>query len=280
LIGWLDGAQANHLRVEPGGPGFTLNVKAAAAERIPWLDTAYHDRFILHGAGYPDRYAAGLDEATHGIYSDDYIATEVLTGHPAMVSQPFSRDVVRKYWLLDGLMRALAGHRIESVEFVGGDIHRQHVRWSGGGEVWVNRGGTDWTVARSHKLPPYGFFATVPEANGAQRMAAIERDDAGVKESSRQASESYVNPRGRGVGYRLKKQSGSVVITPLPDSEAGVLTLPQGLDSGSAQVKQVAALDINGRVLKTIKLDAVNGQTSFRHERGVFAYRIEFAAAR
>ena len=101
LIGWLDGAQAQHLRIDPDtSRGFTLHVKAADAERIPWLDAAYHDRFILHGAGYPDRYAGELDPATHGIYSDDYIATEVLTGHPAMVANPFNRNVVRKYWLL------------------------------------------------------------------------------------------------------------------------------------------------------------------------------------
>lgn len=280
LIGWLDGAQANHLRIDANGSGFTLHIKAAAAERIPWLDAAYHERFILHGAGYPDRYAGGLDAATHGIYSDDYIATEVLTGHPAMVAQPFSRDVVRKYWLLDGLMRALAGRRIESVEFVGGDIHRQHVRWSGGAEVWVNRGSADWTVAGSRKLPPYGFFASVPGANGAEHTAAIERDGAGVKEWSRQASESYVNPRGRGVGYRLQRQSGSVLITPLPESEAGLLTLPPGLDFEPARVKQVAALDAEGHVLKTITMDTANGHMSFQHARGVFAYRVDVAAAK
>ena len=112
LIGALDGGQTNHLRVDTppeGEMGWTVwNIKVADAERIPWYDAAHHDCFVLHGAGYENRYAGGLDTAMHGIYSDDYITTEVLDGHPAMVSAPMSRDVVRKYWLLHDLMRSLA----------------------------------------------------------------------------------------------------------------------------------------------------------------------------
>ena len=130
LIGWLDGAQSNHLRVDAVTPSTTVwPVRAKDAERVPWLDAAHHDRFVLHGAGYESRYAGGLDTRVHGIYSDDYITTEVLTGHPAMAPAPFGRDVVRKYWLLHGLGRALALKRIEGVEFEGGNLHRQHVRW-------------------------------------------------------------------------------------------------------------------------------------------------------
>ena len=114
LIGYLDGAQANQLRVDPSAAApFTWRIRCKDAERIPWFDAAYHDRFILHGAGYPGRYEGGLDEATHGIYSDDYIATEVLTGRPAMVAHAFGRDVVRKYWLTHDLMRSLALRRID-----------------------------------------------------------------------------------------------------------------------------------------------------------------------
>ena len=39
---------------------------------------------FLHGAGYTDRYASGQDPRAHGVYSDDYITTEVMTGHPGM----------------------------------------------------------------------------------------------------------------------------------------------------------------------------------------------------
>jgi hypothetical protein len=56
------------------------------------------------------------------MYSRDYISTEVLTGHPAMVRQPFGREVVRVYWLLHDLMRALAMRKIEGVEFGGGSL--------------------------------------------------------------------------------------------------------------------------------------------------------------
>ncbi len=286
LIGWLDGAQANHLRIDPDASGFTLHVKAAAAERIPWLDAGYHERFILHGAGYPDRYAAGLPAATHGIYSDDYMATEVLTGHPAMVSEPFGRDVVRKYWLLDDLMRALAGRRIESVEFVGGDIHHQHVRWSGGGEVWVNRGESDWTVTApggEHLLPRYGFYAQAPNATGAWRQAAVERSGVNVREWSNHSEGrftlQYMHLRGHGVGYLWKGSTESLLITPLPDSEPGAAILPADYDFGLA-VRQISVLDADGHVLKTTKIEAGKAIGAFNYERGVFAYRIDFAGAK
>lgn len=197
LIGWLDGAQTNHLRIGqplPGKRGWTvINWDCADAERTPWLDAAHHDRFVLHGAGYPSRYEGGLDAKLHGIYSDDYIATEVLTGHPAMVSNPFGRDVVRKYWLLHDLMRALALKRIEAVEFVDGDLHRQHVRWEGGGEVWVNRGPSDWEVA-GVTLPEYGFLARVPTEKG-QILATIARRNGIIVDLVRSPDQVYVNGR-------------------------------------------------------------------------------------
>jgi Family of unknown function (DUF5696) len=200
LIGWLDGAQTNHLRVGqpiPGRPnGWTVwNWKCADAERTPWYDTAHHDRFVLHGAGYPGRYEGGLEPREHGIYSDDYMATEVLTGHPAMVSDPFGQNVVRKHWLLNGLMGALALKRIESVEYASGDLHRQHVRWSGGGEVWVNRGTSDWSLDEGRVLPQYGFLARIPSQDGTVE-AAVEVREGLVVESSRSPRQVYVNARG------------------------------------------------------------------------------------
>ena len=198
LIGWLDGAQTNHLRVgKPVGEGRNAwcvwNVPCRDAERIPWFDAAHHDRFILHGAGYPSRYPAGLDARMHGIYSDDYMATEVLTGHPAMAAAAFGRDVVRKYWLLHDAMSALALRTIEAVEFVDGDIHRQHVRYSGGGHVWVNRGETDWHVA-GETLPQYGFLVRV-ETDKGPVMAAITRRDGLIVETARSPGQVYVNGR-------------------------------------------------------------------------------------
>ena len=202
LIGYLDGAQTNHLRVGPPVPGSkrgwcVWNIECDDAERTPWFDAAHHDRFILHGAGYNGRYQGGLPNDMHGVYSDDYMATEVLTGHPAMVCESFNRNVVRKYWLLHELMRALALKTIEKVEFDGGpisgDLHRQKVTWSGGGEVWVNRGESDWTV-EGHTLPQYGFYARVP-GDGGTVETAVERRDGVVVSWARSPRELYVNGR-------------------------------------------------------------------------------------
>ena len=198
LIGRLDAAQTNHLRVGEPIPGqrytwSVLNWPCEDAERTPWFDAAHHDRFILHGAGYASRYAAGLDQRLHGIYSDDYVTTEVLTGHPAMVSRPFGYDVVRKHWLLADLMQALALRQIESVEYVGGDLHRQVVCWSGGGKVWVNRGETDWKV-EGHVLPQYGFLTRVP-VEGGTIEASIARRDGIISECVRSPDSLYVNGR-------------------------------------------------------------------------------------
>jgi len=197
LIGWLDGGQTNHLRVDIPPPGYygwaVWPIQCRDAERIPWYDMAHHSKFALHGAGYEGRYVAGLDTRLHGIYSDDYIATEVLTGHPAMVPAPFGRDVVRKYWLLHDLMRALALKEMEDVQFADGDIHRQFVRWNNGGEVWVNRGKVDWEV-EGHILPEYGVYARVPVENGVVEMA-IERKDGVIVDWSRSPSMIFVNAR-------------------------------------------------------------------------------------
>ena len=192
LIGHLDGAQVNHLRVDPNPPvdgkWFVWNVKCADSERIPWIDMVHHDRFILHGAGYDPRYRAGLDAALHGMYSDDYITTEVLDGHPGMTLEPFNRDGVRKYWLIHDLMRVLALQRIQDVNFDKGDMHRQQVQWTNG-DVYVNRGVPDW-ITGGHVLPQYGFLARV---HGVE--AAIERRDGVLVEWSKSLETFYLNAR-------------------------------------------------------------------------------------
>ncbi|MHC5056122.1 MAG: hypothetical protein ACYTKD_15560 [Planctomycetota bacterium] len=194
LIGYLDGAQTNHLRVDASPPAATWsvwNVRCRDAERVPWFDAAHHDRFVLHGAGYGSRYAGGLDARLHGILSDDYVTTEVLTGRPAMVPTCFSRDVVRKYWLLHGISRALA--RLGRVEFVEGDVHRQRVLWEGGGEVRVNRAPGDWHV-EGRALPEYGFHARIP-TEGGEVEAAIERRRGVIVEWSCSREAVYANAR-------------------------------------------------------------------------------------
>ncbi len=194
LIGWLDGAQTNHLRVgKPSGEGrYTWSmwdIDCVDAERTPWFDAVHHDRFILHGAGYSQRYQAGLDATMHGIYSDDYVTSELLTGHPAMVSGAFGHDVVRKYWLTHDVLRAVALRTLDDVEFVEDDLHRQHVRWSGGGHVWVNRGETPWDVG-TVTLPTYGFLAKIPTQDGEAWAAIHQRDGLIIEQAQSAGSQS------------------------------------------------------------------------------------------
>jgi hypothetical protein len=288
LIGWLDGATANHLRVSPPMPGrYSWSVwdwKCGDAERIPWLDAAHHDRFILHGAGYGGRYEGGLDPRLHGIYSDDYITTEVLTGHPGMVPQAFGRDVVRKYWLLHDLMRALALARIEQVEFVDGDLHRQHVTW-GNSEVWVNRGSTDWKVA-DHVLPQYGFLARVPGKNNVE--AGITRRDGLVVEWARAPQLVYVNGRqaGKPIDFggvttagacRLSLEGKNLLVTPLPDTRGpkfSVRLLPAALPWKLPEATHIETLDESGKVLARQPVRREGDAVLLDCEPGVFAYRL------
>lgn len=176
LIGWLDGATTNHLRVDPNAPPGQWSVwriRCDDAERIPWFDFVHHHKFALHGAGYSNRYQGGLPYEEAGIYSDDYICTEVLTGHPAMVSEPFGPQTVRKYWLLAELGRKLAKGQISSVEFTDGDIHRQVVRWELAdrteGAVWVNRSKSEWHIG-NRTLPSFGFYAQAGNVQAAIEM--------------------------------------------------------------------------------------------------------------
>ncbi|MFN7993252.1 MAG: hypothetical protein U0Q18_06610 [Bryobacteraceae bacterium] len=269
LIGWLDGSQANILRIEnPPATGFFWSIQHEDSERIPWLDAVYHDRFAVHGAGYEDRYAGGLDLKDHGIYSADYITTEVLTGHPGMVAEPFGREVVRKYWLTHELMRALALRNIESVEFSGGDMHRQHVRWDNGAEVWVNRGKTDWETG-SHTLPQYGFYAHVPDANGAVE-AAIERRGMAVVDWAKSPGVSYSD------GFRVSREGDAMLITPLPESSAFEVRLRWNAMAGSIPEPRTAeAIDGKRAALHPVDLAKENGEIRLRCEPGVFAYRLK-----
>ena len=267
LIGWLDGAQTNHLRVDARAQNsdFVWKIRCADSERIPWMDAAYHDRFVLQGAGYQDRYAAGLDLAAHGMYSDDYMATEVLTGHPAMVAAPFSRDVVREYWLLHDIMRALALDRIKAVGFAAGDIHRQHVTWDNGAEVWVNRGATDWR-AGEHTLPPYGFYARAPLAEGVVETA-IERQSAGTVEWSRSPGSYYYNGRD-GAAYHLTREGGSWRVVAAPDSAAFTARVPW---TGPVPT-EATAIDENGAELRKASVRREGAALILAFEPKAFAY--------
>lgn len=191
LIGWLDGADCQFNRIANEVP-----VPNAEIERLPWFDAAHHDRFILHGVGYPERFSSGRDQRSHGIYSDDYITLEVMTGHAPMVRHLFGRDVVAKYWLTNDLIHALALRRIDTVDFADGNMHRQTVCWNNGAKVWVNRGADDWKVG-DHLLPEFGFYARAGNAgsDGEKIESAIEKRDGVIVEWSKSPGLFYVNAR-------------------------------------------------------------------------------------
>jgi len=197
MIGSVDGGQGNFQRVgiPPDGARnawATWRVQCEDSERIPWFDAVHHDRMVLHGAGYGGRYAGGLPERKHGVDSDDYIATEVLAGHPPMASRIDSPGAIRKGWLLGGLAREVARKKITSMEFAGGNIHRQRVRYQNAIEVLVNRGTDDWTVqdaaGKDRVLPPLGFLAQ----DGKSLIAGRERMGEAIVCRSRETGIRYV----------------------------------------------------------------------------------------
>ena len=287
LIGWLDGSQAQMLRVDATpGRNFVWPVRCADAERIPFWDAAYHDIFVLHGAGYPGRYAGGLEEGAHGIYSDDYIATEVLTGHPAMVAHAFSRSVVRKYWLLDDVMRGLALRRIDAVRFADGDIHRQEVRWDNGAEVYVNRGASDWSV-NGRLLPQYGFHALLP-AGGGTVEAAIESRNGRRLEWARSARMLYFNARATARqeemtlgavtssgAFRLETGEEEWRLTPLPDSGRFQVRLRWKEIAGARKMPaRWEAVNEDGKRAREGALAAQGDSVTLECEPGIFQYRL------
>ena len=175
LIGHLDGADCLFARLDDKPNEFVAIVPCGGWERVPWFDAVNHTTFSLHGVGYSNRYEGGTGRTLHGIESDDYICAEIMTGHSLMVDLgSATRGAVRKYWLLQDMIRELADCEIESVEFVDGDIHRQKIVWkSPDGKrtttVWINRGQTDWRLDE-FALPPYGFLS-----KGTTKQAGIVR---------------------------------------------------------------------------------------------------------
>lgn len=124
-----------------------------------------------------------------------------------MVSEPFGPQVVRKYWLLAELGRALAMVPMAEVEFADGDIHRQVVRYENGATVWVNRSNNDWRVGK-HVLAPFSFYAQVPLKNSSLETA-IERlpttdGDSVIAEWMRSERFVYCNARSMDLFGRLQ----------------------------------------------------------------------------
>jgi hypothetical protein len=206
LTGYLDGSDCQHLTLSPVSERFCIRLGCDDWERVPWFDAVLHDKFSLHGVGYPSRYKLEDEQSRSRVLeSDDYISAEILEGHALMIDRRgFGPGAVRKYWLAQDFVRSIAQDRIESVEFAEGDIHRQVVAWESGAKVYVNRGKEDWDVA-GKCLPQYGYFA-----KSGVIESSIERIDGIIVEQSRGPSGYYFNAR----GY---SPDGGLAIRPVAD---------------------------------------------------------------
>ncbi|MBQ6007136.1 MAG: hypothetical protein IJL17_01255 [Kiritimatiellae bacterium] len=190
--------------------------------KVPWMPLVWHDRLSLHGAGYSARFEGARGEDCHGIDSDDYISCEIMNGHSLMadcynrdaykaeagildaIDEPRClRQIVRKYWLAQHVIREIGAASVQSVSFPDGDPRHVKVVWSTSLTVFVNRDVCDWTVATDDAcvgevtLPQYGFVAFNPKTGN---YVSIRRRGRRVVEESayRDGTKTvrYVNPRG------------------------------------------------------------------------------------
>jgi hypothetical protein len=190
LIGYLDGADCQHLTLSSKPTEFMIYTPCDDWERVPWFDAVNHSRFIEHGVGYSGRYEGGRSRLAHGINSDDYISAEVLEGHALMVDAGcWGRPAVRKYWLAQDIAQRLALKDVVNVQFADGDVHRQIVTWSDGTKVYVNRGEGDWRV-EGRVLPMYSYLV---QADGL--TSAVEKRDGIFCESTVGPSGWYCDAR-------------------------------------------------------------------------------------
>jgi hypothetical protein len=300
LIGYLDGADCQHLQLSPESRDFCIKLNCKDWERVPWFDAVLHDKFSLHGVGYSSRYQGGRERSGHGIESDDYVSAEILEGHALMIDRgAFGRGAVRKYWLAQDFIRSIALDEIDSVEFVDSNIHRQIITWKSGARVYVNRANADWNVV-GKTLPQYGYFAQ----NG-QIESSIERIKDVIVEQSRGPSSGYFNARSfnlagrreiRPAGrwnekkkpidfgpvitdgaFRCRQKGNLIVVTPLPDID--VFTIEIHIDklvsTGDRRVKSISAVDENGEKIRNVEFEGTANRVKFRTQSKEFAYHIQ-----
>ena len=224
VAGHLDGGDCQWMYLSrESGPYRWMRVGSAdLIAKVPWFPVVWHDRMSLHGAGYSARFEGARGEDCHGIDSDDYVTCEVMNGH-SLMADCYNRDahdaeygvlvpidetrclrqILRKYWLAQHIVREIAAATVEGVSFEGGDPRRVKVLWSTGMKVFVNRGAEDWLVETGDLrigavvLPQYGFVAFNPSS---ERYASIRRRDGRVVEESAfmdgARTVRYANPRG------------------------------------------------------------------------------------
>jgi hypothetical protein len=307
LIGYLDGADCQHIQLSPINKRFYNKVPCQDWQRVPWFDAVLHDKFILHGVGYSGIYQGERPRPDHGIASDDYISAEILEGHALMIGhRAFGCDAVRKYWLAQDFIRSIALDTIENVEFAEGDIHRQIITWKSGAQVYVNRSDKDWKVA-GKQLPQYGYFAR----NG-QIESSIERINGVIVEQSRRPACWYVNARGFNPNlillgtqsakqeptpnqrwnikkepidfgpiitegaFRCQLKKNTLIVIPLPDIDPFTVTLRIDKLTGAedTKVESITAIDAQERNIRSVEFDAKGSQVKFHTRENEFAYQI------
>ena len=210
LTGYIEGADCQFLSLAKDSNPFMIRLACQDWERVPWYDAVLHDKFSLHGVGYSGRYQGGRGRERHGIESDDYISSEMLTGHAMMIDRGgFGRGAIRKYYLGQDFIRSIAEDTIKAVEFIDDDIHLQKITWNSGAVVYVNRSNHDWKVC-GKTLPPYGYFAM----NGDIR-SSIENVNDIVVEQAESKDSFYVNARGYGSETQLEITPRAERIEPL-----------------------------------------------------------------
>ena len=163
LIGHLDGADCQFLMLSAEPGDFRINIRCKHWARVPWFDAVNHTRFSLHGVGYDSRYVANRGNDLHGYMSDDYMSTEVLTGHALQVGwNTMGRESIRKYWLLQPVMRNLANAEIEKVFLNKHDEAKKPsslfpcIFWNNGTRVLANQG-KPYRISSQIVIPQYGF---------------------------------------------------------------------------------------------------------------------------
>jgi len=146
------------------------------------------------------------------------------------------------------------------------------VSWEGGGEVYVNRGADNWTVA-GHTLPQYGFYVRVPGKDGAVE-AAIELRDGQRIEWSRSGSMVYENARSsEASGYRLTKAADGLLCTPLPDSKQFTVHIRWNELPWKLKEPHVAqTLDEAGKILSSQPVKVASGIAALDCGPAAFAY--------
>lgn len=299
LTGYISGSDCQHLQLTPEAGRFCIKLACKDWERVPWFDAVLHDKFSLHGVGYSSRYQGGRERFDSGIESDDYVSAEILEGHALMIDrQAFGRGAVRKYWLAQDFIRSIALDRIENVEFVASDIHRQIITWESGARVYVNRADDDWKVA-GKTLPKYGYYAKNGEIE-----SSIERIDGVIVEQSTAPSGLYFNARGfnrdkraqiRGAerwnskrvpidfgpvmtdgAFRCRIRNGAIVVTPLPEIEPFTVEMRLGKLFGgvTAEVESVVAVDANGKHVRNVEFEREGNLVRFKTRSGEFDYHL------